>query len=95
MPIHVPAEIAPLRRVMSDRCGLLRSADGLTSLLAELDADAPETEGGRLARTAARLIAEAALDRQESRGAHQREDFPATAAPEHSVTRADRTAPRC
>ena len=33
---------------------------------------------GRLARTAARLIVEAALYREESRGAHHRGDFPSS-----------------
>ena len=83
-----PAQaLAPLRRAMSAQCGLLRDADGLRAVAAMADPDEARTTGGRLARTAVRLVAEAALARQESRGAHQRQDFPGAQPPQHAVVR--------
>ena len=86
LPARPARDIARTRRAMTERCGLLRDAGSLRGLLADLDPAAAETTGGRLARTAARMIAEAALAREESRGAHQREDFPQAADPAHTTT---------
>src|SRR5262249_41044871 len=56
-----------LRQLMSRHAGVVRDADGLTSLLAEIDAI--EAEHGRSAPlVAARLVAACALARRESRG---------------------------
>jgi L-aspartate oxidase len=69
-----------VRRVMWEHAGIDRTAKGLRNCLAALDAIAerlPEgaTEEENLVDTA-RLIAEAALLRKESRGGHYRSDFP-------------------
>jgi L-aspartate oxidase len=64
---------------MSRDAGVVRDAAGLGNLIGWLDAlDA--AHGRALPLVAARLVAEAALARQESRGGHFRADFPATDA---------------
>ena len=72
-----------IRDLMWRSVGLFRSRDGLTDAVAALDAarrpDVPVTaDDWRLRNllTVARLIAAAALRREESRGGHFREDFP-------------------
>jgi L-aspartate oxidase len=69
-----------VRRVMWEYAGIDRTAKGLRSCLAALDDIAARlpvgaTEERNLVETA-RLIAEAALLRKESRGGHYRSDFP-------------------
>jgi L-aspartate oxidase len=73
-----------VRRLASEFCGITRSGDGLSSVLAMLRSQPAERKRG-LARpdvelvnmhTVAQLIARCALARQESRGAHWRADFP-------------------
>jgi L-aspartate oxidase len=69
-----------IRRVMWEYAGISRSAQGLHACLerlAEIEDRLPEgaTEEENMAVTA-RLIAEAALSRTESRGGHYRSDFP-------------------
>jgi L-aspartate oxidase len=69
-----------IRTVMWEHAGIERSATGLRLCLAELEAITNElaegaTEERNLALTA-RLITEAALMREESRGGHYRVDFP-------------------
>ena len=70
---------------MWEKAGLLRDADGLLSLRSDLErlseqlpnpADRASLEIHNLV-TVASLIAESALAREESRGAHFRNDFPA------------------
>jgi len=82
-----------LRRLMSRHAGVVREAEGLTSLLLEIDA--LEAEHGRSAPlVAARLVAACALARVESRGGHFRADAPAQAAPRRTfVTLAEVDAP--
>ena len=74
---------------MSDGSGVVRDAAGLgatLAVIARLEAAAP----GALPLVAARLIAEAALARRESRGGHYRSDYPATAAvADHTHVHAD------
>ncbi len=67
-----------LRRAMSEGAGLVRSAESLRGAIVVLDKvlDSPD-ESLRLAATTARLICEAALQREESRGVHFRSDHPA------------------
>jgi L-aspartate oxidase len=69
-----------VRQVMWDYCGIDRSAKGLRlglSKLADIESRLPvgATEEANMVQTA-RLIADAALLRKESRGGHYRSDFP-------------------
>ena len=66
-----------LRTAMSDHAGLVRDAGGLSALIATITALEAE-HGLALPLITARLIAEAALARQESRGGHWRSDWPLT-----------------
>lgn len=70
-----------LRAAMSAGCALIRSEESLTSVLEAIDdlngAD-EMTSGLRSALVTAELIAQGALAREESRGAHFRSDFPQT-----------------
>ena len=60
---------------MSEGAGVVRDARGLIRLVAAIDA--LETAHGRaLPLIAARLVAEGAFARRESRGAHFRADYP-------------------
>jgi L-aspartate oxidase len=73
--------VAAIRRLMWEKVGLVRDARGLEEAcgeLARLRAAYPEPAGeaGNLLDLA-RLLAEAALVRRESRGGHFRADFPA------------------
>jgi L-aspartate oxidase len=84
LPSERPAELPPealpaLRRSMSLNAGVERTAEGLERLIGEIDA-LSDRHGEALALTTARLIAESALARRESRGGHWRLDFPETAA---------------
>jgi L-aspartate oxidase len=74
-----------LRELMWSACGISRTGQGLASARTAIDQlreETGEAEAGlaarrrHLARTTAGLIVEAALNRQESRGAHHRSDFP-------------------
>jgi L-aspartate oxidase len=68
-----------VREVMWRKVGLIRRADGLRSAIEELTAMAGENVNDRTRNfvTLAKLMAVAALWREESRGGHFREDFPA------------------
>ena len=64
---------------MSDWAGVVRDEAGLTALIALIDRLEANWSGAAPV-TAARLIAEAALARHESRGGHWRSDYPQTGA---------------
>ena len=74
------ATVTELRRVMWERVGVTRDHRGLSDAVARLDAlvrPGLDPEAANLLLVA-RLVARAALIRTESRGAHQRADFPMT-----------------
>jgi len=73
-----------LRRVMTDRVGVVRSGEGLAVAMAELerlnvDLGDPGPEGFEVANLVqlGRAVAELASRREESRGGHWRSDHPA------------------
>ena len=68
-----------LRQKMSADCGVLRNKASLTALLDWVTSQSVASPAPS-ALLAARLIVMAALNREESRGGHFREDFPTTSA---------------
>ncbi|MBN9466193.1 MAG: L-aspartate oxidase [Brevundimonas sp.] len=84
--------MAELRAAMTAHCGVVRDAQGLATLLALIDR-LEARHGPAAVLLAARLIAQAALDRRESRGGHYRSDYPQAAArAEHTRVRLVRPA---
>jgi L-aspartate oxidase len=80
---HQPLAVSSVQDLMWRCAGLFRDRDGLSRAAAALDAAAaasyPATADGARRRnltTVARLVAHAALRREESRGGHVRADFP-------------------
>ncbi|MEO0550006.1 MAG: L-aspartate oxidase [Pseudomonadota bacterium] len=85
VPVDLPGQdLQVLREAMADKCGVVRDAAGLTVLIETIDT-LQDQKGDARALVAARLIAEAALARTESRGGHFRSDFP-DAAPDAKRT---------
>jgi L-aspartate oxidase len=76
--------VCDLRNVMYADVGVVRNEAGLQEALARIDALAGEfpNTGGELRNllVVGRLIAQAALERRESRGSHYRTDYPQTDA---------------
>ncbi|MBX7247941.1 MAG: L-aspartate oxidase [Caulobacteraceae bacterium] len=64
-----------LRQAMSGHAGVVRDGAGLTSLVTLIDR-LEEAHGRTPTLVAARLVAQSAFDRRESRGGHYRADFP-------------------
>lgn len=77
------AALQTLRAAMSRDAGVVRDAPGLRRLLAEI-AGLEAAHGRALPLVAARLVAEGALARRESRGAHFRTDYPGQVEPTRS-----------
>jgi L-aspartate oxidase len=73
------AALQTLRAAMSRDAGVMRDAAGLKRLIGVID-DLESCYGRAPPLVAARLIAEAALARRESRGGHFRADYPQTDA---------------
>lgn len=76
-----PEAVAELRRTMTDLVGVVRTDEGLREALrriAVLEAANAESPSFLNMSATATLIAVCALQRQESRGAHERLDFPET-----------------
>ena len=79
---EVPADLPDdalqvLRHGMAEHCGVVRHGDGLSTLIDNIDGMIA-ANGPARALVAARLIVDAALAREESRGGHFRSDFPQT-----------------
>jgi L-aspartate oxidase len=85
-----PSDLGGLRNALAEKVGMQRTEQSLQQALDYLEDYPCTTVGGRLARLTAELIAASAKARQESRGAHQRADWPQTAdRPQHTVLRYD------
>jgi L-aspartate oxidase len=76
------AALLTLRAAMARDAGVARDAAGLGRLLNLID-DLEDAHGAAPTLVTARLVAAAAMARQESRGAHCRLDFPAASARPH------------
>ncbi len=75
IPDDLPADcLLVLRTEMAEKCGVVREADGLSRLIEMIDASM-RRNGPARALVTARLMAAAALAREESRGGHFRSDF--------------------
>ena len=82
-PVPAPS-LSALQKLLWDKVGIIRGQEGLAETVDTLAAwhecllqptDRPSYELSNLVLTG-RLVAEAALMREESRGAHFRDDFP-------------------
>jgi len=72
-----PPALGEIRRIAWEKCGIVRSEEGLREALVQLEALTPRSPEEINARQVVQLIARCALARRESRGAHFRTDFPA------------------
>ena len=81
------ASLGEVQRIAWERCGIVRSAEGLRDAMLQLEALTPQSPEEHNTRQVALLIARCALARKESRGAHFRTDYPekSEAFARHSV----------
>jgi L-aspartate oxidase len=77
--------LARLRQAMSRHAGVVRDGLGLSKLVSEIDWLKGRYGAGPVL-TAAGLVAQCALERQESRGGHFRADYPKAAEPRRTFT---------
>ena len=72
------AAMTTLRQTMSGDVGVIRNGEGLKEAIRQIDALERANRSARFRNTltTAKLIATAALSREESRGGHFREDCP-------------------
>lgn len=82
-----PEHLTEVRTAAWTHLGVVRDADGLTTALERLSAPGAGGPMERDLRTVGRLVAEAALARTGSLGAHYRRDHPHPAAPQRSLLR--------
>ena len=81
-----PAIVGPLQQLMSANAGVLRSGTGLTAAVAGLaelgrqQCDKPDAEAWQATNLylVASALVHSALEREETRGSHWRDDFPAS-----------------
>ncbi|NPA48177.1 MAG: L-aspartate oxidase [Thermococci archaeon] len=71
---YEPGDVEAIKEILWRRAGIMRSARGLKKGLRELE----EVKADPRLKLLARGVLECALAREESRGAHYREDFPFT-----------------
>lgn len=76
-----PAALHTLRATMQAKLGVVRDGAGITEAISTLKSLASEHPALQPRVEVALLIAEAALGRHESRGGHQRTDYPALMEP--------------
>ena len=92
LAVDLPADsLARLRAAMTRHAGVERDGEGLSALVALIN-DLQSAFPDAACLHAARLIAEGALARRESRGGHYRRDFPDT-GPDPVHTRVHGSAP--
>jgi len=89
VPADLPQPVLQtLRTNMANDCGVVRNEAGLTNLVTWLR-ECEDTYGPARAIIAARLVAEPALARKESRGGHYRDDYKHEQTAARSFIRAD------